>query len=149
MVWYLNGNMGMPQFYKEILNRLLRRIRRLRPQLSRTGQWVLLPDNVPDHSAICMGKFLVQHGITGLDHPPYSPALAPADFFLFSHMNEVLKGAHFEDMWHLFCDRFRKRHFLKVSRTFTNVAKSVLRTMLITLKANKGHLFVSSVLFLF
>lgn len=85
-------------FYEEVLTRLLRRIRRVRPQLSRTGQWVLLNDNAPAHSAIRVRQFLAQRGVTVLDHPPYSPDLAPADFFLFPRMKEVLKGARFADV---------------------------------------------------
>ncbi len=36
--------------------------------------------------------------ITVLDHPPYSPDLVPADFFLFPRMKDVLKGARFADV---------------------------------------------------
>ena len=30
-----------------------------------------------------------------LPHPPYSPDLAPSDFFLFPKLKEQLKGIHF------------------------------------------------------
>ena len=33
-----------------------------------------------------------------LDHPPYSPDLAPCDFFLFSKLKEAIKGVRFPDM---------------------------------------------------
>ena len=33
-----------------------------------------------------------------LDHPPYSPDLAPADFFLFPRLNAAIEGARFADM---------------------------------------------------
>jgi hypothetical protein len=33
-----------------------------------------------------------------LEHPPYSPDLAPSDFFLFLKMKEILKGRHFHDI---------------------------------------------------
>jgi hypothetical protein len=32
-----------------------------------------------------------------LEHPPYSPDLAPSDFFLFPKIKEILKGRHFDD----------------------------------------------------
>jgi len=35
--------------------------------------------------------------ITVLEHPAYSPDLAPIDFFLFPKINEILKGRHFDD----------------------------------------------------
>jgi hypothetical protein len=47
------------------------------------------------------------------------------------------------------CDRFLNRPLLTVSRSFMNVANSVLWMMAIILKANKVNLFVSSVLSVF
>jgi len=70
-------------FYEEVLKRLLRRIHRVRPELHRTGQWILLHDNAPAHCAIRVHQFLAQHGVPVLDHPPYSPDLAPAESFCF------------------------------------------------------------------
>jgi hypothetical protein len=32
-----------------------------------------------------------------LEHPPYSPDLAPSDFFLFLKIKEILEGKHFDD----------------------------------------------------
>ena len=32
-----------------------------------------------------------------LEHPAYSPDLAPSDFFLFPKIEEILKGRHFDD----------------------------------------------------
>jgi histone-lysine N-methyltransferase SETMAR len=32
-----------------------------------------------------------------LDHPPYSPDLAPSDFRLFLHLNKRLDGKKFDD----------------------------------------------------
>jgi hypothetical protein len=49
----------------------------------------------------------------------------------------------------LFCYRFLKRPLLTVSRSFMNVAKRVLWSIMIILKANIVNLFVSSVLFVF
>ena len=36
--------------------------------------------------------------ITVLEHPAYSPNLAPNDFFLFPKIKEILKGRHFDDI---------------------------------------------------
>jgi hypothetical protein len=35
-------------------------------------------------------------------HPPYSPDLAPSDFYLFDYLNDRLQGQHFEDGDQLF-----------------------------------------------
>jgi transposase len=35
-------------------------------------------------------EFLARKHITVLEHPPYSPDLAPSDFFLFLKIKEIL-----------------------------------------------------------
>jgi histone-lysine N-methyltransferase SETMAR len=42
-------------------------------------------------------EFLASKQITVLEHPPYSPDLAPSDFFLFPKIKEILKGRHFDE----------------------------------------------------
>jgi len=41
---------------------------------------------------------LAQRGVPVLDHPPYSPDLAIADFFLFPRLKNLKKGAGFADV---------------------------------------------------
>jgi len=41
---------------------------------------------------------LAKHGTAQLQQPPYSPDLAPCDFFLFPRLKKVLKGYRFEAM---------------------------------------------------
>jgi hypothetical protein len=53
------------------------------------------------------------------------------------------------NVWQRFCDRFLRRPLLTLSRSFMNVANSVLWRMAIILKANEVNLLVSSVLFVF
>jgi transposase len=36
-----------------------------------------------------------KNSITVMEQPPYSPDLAPCDFYLFPKMKSVLKGTHF------------------------------------------------------
>jgi hypothetical protein len=36
--------------------------------------------------------------ISAMDHPPYSPDLAPADVWLFPELKSVLKGKRFSDV---------------------------------------------------
>ena len=45
-----------------------------------------------------MREFLATKQITVLEHPAYSPGLAPSDFFLFPKIKEILKGRHFDDI---------------------------------------------------
>ena len=42
-------------------------------------------------------EFLATKQITVLEHPAYSPDLAPSDFFLFPKIKEILKRRHFDD----------------------------------------------------
>ena len=42
-----------------------------------------------------MKQFLADKRITVLEHPPYSPDLAPCDFYLFPKIKSLLKGTHF------------------------------------------------------
>lgn len=82
-------------FYKEVIQRLLARIRRVRPEFYQTGDWFLLQDNAPSHSSILVNQFLAKRQVTSIVHPPYSPDLAPADFFLFPKLKLHLKGTRF------------------------------------------------------
>ena len=43
-------------------------------------------------------RFLDQHGVVEMQHPPYSPDLAPADFFQFPKLKNSLKGTRFQDI---------------------------------------------------
>ena len=43
-------------------------------------------------------ELLATKQITVLEHPAYSPVLAPSDFFLFPKIKERLKGRHFDDV---------------------------------------------------
>ena len=63
-----------------------------------TGDWVLHHDNAPAHTALSIQEFLEKKNIPVLPHPPYSPDLAPCDFYLFSKLKLKLKGHHFGTM---------------------------------------------------
>jgi hypothetical protein len=41
-------------------------------------------------------NFLVKNETTVVPQPPYSPDLAPADFFLFPKFKSILKGRRFD-----------------------------------------------------
>jgi histone-lysine N-methyltransferase SETMAR len=54
-----------------------------------------LHDNALAHQAIATQKKLAYLGFQCLDHPPYSPDLAPSDYNLFPELKKQLKGLHF------------------------------------------------------
>ena len=85
------------EYYEGLLKLVLLLIRQIQPQY-RNGQWNLLHDNARPHTAIRVTQFLNRHEVPVLDHPPYSPDLAPMDFFLFPRLKGVLKDQHFSDI---------------------------------------------------
>ena len=85
-------------FYQAALNRLLKRVRRFRPELHRSGKWMMLRDNAPTQSAIRVRQFLAQKMVAMPDHPPYFPVLDPAAFFLFARLKAAIKDARFSDV---------------------------------------------------
>jgi len=54
-----------------------------KPGMCESSDWFLLHDNALSHNATIVKQSLAQRKVTVLDHPPYSPDLAPADYFLF------------------------------------------------------------------
>jgi len=56
---------------------------------------LFLHDNAPAHQAHATQKKLAYLGFQCLDHPPYSPDLAPSDYRLFPGLEKQLKGCHF------------------------------------------------------
>jgi histone-lysine N-methyltransferase SETMAR len=85
-------------YYKEVLLRLREKVRRQRSQLFQSGRWLLRHDNAPVHTAHSIQEFLAEKKISVVPHPPYSPDLAPCDFFLFPRIKIKLKGRRFDDV---------------------------------------------------
>ena len=52
-------------------------------------------DNAPSHRALATRKKLAYMSFHYLDHPPYSPDLAPSDYHLFSGLKKQLIFCHF------------------------------------------------------
>ena len=80
-------------FYREVLERLGKRVARVRPDIERT--WMQHHDNVPCHTAVSINEFLAVKNIPVVPQAPYSPDLSPCDFFLFTRLKNHLKGRHF------------------------------------------------------
>ena len=67
------------EYYLDVLRRLREAIRRKWPILWRSNSWML-----------------EKHGTVTVPQPPYSPDLAPADYFLFPKLKMRLKGRRFK-----------------------------------------------------
>ncbi|UYV68306.1 hypothetical protein LAZ67_5003808 [Cordylochernes scorpioides] len=81
-------------FYLEVLRKLKRRIARVRTDIKDTVK----PhhDNDTSHTAFIITNFLARSNTPLIPHPPYSPDLAPCDFFLFPRLKREMKGKHWE-----------------------------------------------------
>lgn len=76
-------------YYASLLDQLKEKIAEKWPHLQKK-KVLFHQDNAPSHrSAIAMAK-IYELGIELLDHPPYSPDLAPCDFFLYSKLKVAL-----------------------------------------------------------
>jgi histone-lysine N-methyltransferase SETMAR len=75
------------------LKKFLKALRQKRPDL-RPGDWMFHWDNAPVHTAQKVQQFLAKKKIQVIHHhhPPYSPDLAPADYFLFPRLKRELVG---------------------------------------------------------
>ena len=56
---------------------------------------LLLHDNAPVHTSAKSQAAIQQCGFQQLNHPPYSPDLAPSGYFLFRVMEKFLRGKRF------------------------------------------------------
>jgi len=83
-------------FYCNVLCYLREDIQWKRPEPWHAGIWLLHDDNAPSHQALETREFLAHNSIITLSHPPYSPDLAPCNFFLFPKMKLQLKGRRFD-----------------------------------------------------
>ena len=53
-------------------------------------------DNAPTHTAHVIQAFLVRNKMPLVRQAPYSPDLAPCDFWLFAKLKLTLKGRRFQ-----------------------------------------------------
>ncbi len=93
--------------YCQLLGHLKERIRKKRPHhwaridpedpLSNRS-FFLHHDNVSPHTCVITLALLGESGIQMIAHLPYSPDLAPCDFFLFPYMKKKLRGQCFRNL---------------------------------------------------
>jgi histone-lysine N-methyltransferase SETMAR len=86
----INGN-----YYANLLQQLREAIKTKRR--GKLGKGILLlQDNAPVHTALVAKSAARSCGFQLLPHPPYSPDLAPSDFYLFPKLKSELAGRRFE-----------------------------------------------------
>jgi len=78
-------------FYREVLERLRKRVARVQPGIART--WMLYHGKAPCHTEVSINEFLAEkHPCCSL--APYSPDLSPCDLF-FPSAQKPLERAPF------------------------------------------------------
>lgn len=83
------------EYYLEVMRRLREAIRQKRTELWKKQSWILHHDNAPAHTSMLVREFLAKNKTVIMPQPPYSPDLAPADFFLFPKLKTPMKGKRF------------------------------------------------------
>jgi histone-lysine N-methyltransferase SETMAR len=59
-------------------------------------------DNARPHTTKLSTQYFNENRMKSAPHPPYSPDLAPSDFYLFGYVKRCLAGLSFEDANQLF-----------------------------------------------
>lgn len=83
-------------YYGELLRNLRQAVKEKRRGMLTRGP-LLLHDNAPAHMSRVAQAVVKDIGFEQLSHPPYSPDLAPSDFYLFRHLKKHLRGTRFGD----------------------------------------------------
>ena len=74
------------------LREFRKRFRWKKAALFKSGQWHFHQENAPVHNSILVTDYLMKMGIKTVPHRPYSPELAPSEFWLFPK----LRGCRYE-----------------------------------------------------
>lgn len=96
--WIPQGQTVTKEVYLGVLKGLRLSIRRKRPERWKRQDFILHHDNAPAHTAIKVTEYLAKNSTAVAPHPPYSPDLAPNDFFLFPRLKSTLKGQRFDTL---------------------------------------------------
>ena len=110
------------EYYVEVLREFRKRFRRNSPALLKLGQWHFHQDNARVHNSILVTDYLTKMGIKTVPQPPYSPDLAPCDFWLFPKLKEKLSRQlrRWKRLWRRSLTRSHKRTSMGSSRSCWN-----------------------------
>jgi len=90
------GQMVNKQLYQDVLERLRDAVRRKRPELWEKRDLDVAPRQCAGSRVAPHPQLSGKNRTSVIIHPPYSPDLAPADFFLFPKLKTTLKGRRFQ-----------------------------------------------------
>jgi len=79
------------------LDSVLQRVTDNHKSSLRVANLILHHDNASSHTAGLTKDYLRNRKVEVLNHPAYSPDLAPCDFYLFPKVKDLLRGKRFAD----------------------------------------------------
>ena len=122
-------------YYVEVLRDFRKRFRLNRPALFKSGQWHFHQDNAPVDNSILVTDYLTKMGIKTLPQPPYSPDLAPCDFWLFPKLKACrYKTIERKEAMTKVIDKLSQEDFSGVFQKLLEQYKSALQPEEITSK---------------
>ncbi|UYV60866.1 hypothetical protein LAZ67_1002640 [Cordylochernes scorpioides] len=83
------------EYYPQVMRNLRVAIRQKRPDFWKIKNWLLHHDNASAHTSLLVRYFLAKNNTLMMPQPPYSPDLAPCDFFLFPKLKRPIKGRRY------------------------------------------------------
>ncbi len=84
--------------YIQVLRRFRESVRRRRPHKWLNRNFILLQDNAPAHTSNLAAEYFHRTEMELMSHPPYSPDLAPCDYWAFPHLKGIVRGRRFESL---------------------------------------------------
>ena len=82
-------------YYASLLTQLREKIK-IKRRGKLTKGVLFHQDNAPVHKSVIAMAAICGCGFKLIEHPPYSPDLAPSDFHLFPKLKTAISGAHFQ-----------------------------------------------------
>ena len=96
MKFHLKGSLITRSSYAETIQELHKAINEKRKGKVKY-QTLLLHNNAPPYMVKVTRQAIQDSKFEKLLHPPYSPDLAPSNYYLFRHLKKSLCGRRFED----------------------------------------------------
>lgn len=110
------GNTVTAAVYCEQLERMNEKLKTKRPLLVEKKEILLLHDNARPHKATMSRQKISELNYEVLKHPPYSPDLAPSDFYLFRSLEHSLRDKKFKNVNEV--ENFLNSHFSSKPSSF-------------------------------
>ena len=89
------GSTWSAQYFIDHVLRKLQETNAYRDAQRRNKKFTIHMDNARVHTAAIVTDYMAANGFARAPHPPYSPDLAPSDFYLFGALKERIRGQQF------------------------------------------------------